>query len=209
MTWVVFNNEVYGLTKGQASPTLKLGMQPKSLPLPNPNDGINALAIAISAGFTFVARSYAFDAKHLKETLKRAINHKGMSLVEVLQPCPTYNNLHTKDWFAEEVEIQGIKYPRIYHIEEKGYSGRVEDPSSEENIQAKKIEALQKVQATEAQVGLGVFYQVELPTFLDRIKPNIPLLQQYTSAAMPIEDDNHIPNTDLTDAYAEVLTTTY
>lgn len=209
LTYIVYNNEVYGLTKGQASPTLKLGAQPKSLPLPNPNDGINPLAIAISAGYTFVARSYAFDAKHLKETIKRAILHKGFSLVDVLQPCPTYNNLHTKDWFAEEVEIEGAKYPRTYHIEEKGYNGKVQNPSDEGEIQAKKLQALQKVQGTEPQVALGVFYEVELPDFMDRIKPNIPLLQQYTSAKMPIEDAAHTPTTDLTEAYAEVRTDTF
>lgn len=210
LTYIVYNNEVYGLTKGQASPTLKLGAQPKSLPLPNPNDGVNPLAIAISAGYTFVARSYAFDAKHLRETIKRAVQHKGFALVDVLQPCPTYNNLHTKDWYAEEIEIQGAKYPRTYHIEEKGYDGKVHDPSNEQEIAEKKLQALQKVQGNEPQVALGVFYEVALPDFLDRIKPNIPLLQQYTSAKMPIEDPNtHAPTTDLSEAYAEVLTNTY
>lgn len=210
ITWIVYNNEVYGLTKGQASPTLKLGQQPKSLPLPNPNDGINPLAVAISVGFTFVARSYAFDAKHLKETLKKAIQHKGMALVDVLQPCPTYNNLHTKDWFAEEVEIAGVKYPRTYHIEDEGYDGRVSNPNDLREIEAKKIQALTKVNTEEPRVPLGVFYQVELPTFLDRIKPNIPLLQEYVSAKMPIEDlATHRPTTDLSEAYAEVLTNTY
>ncbi len=209
LTYIVYNNEVYGLTKGQASPTLKLGMQPKSLPLPNPNDGVNPLAIAISAGYTFVARSYAFDAKHLRETLKLAIQHKGMALVDVLQPCPTYNNLHTKDWYGEEIEIEGMKYPRTYHLAEKGYDGKVQDPRNEDEIAEKKMQALAKVQAREPQIPLGVFYQIELPDFLERVKPNIPLLQQYTSAKMPIEDANHIPTTDLKDAYAEVRTDTY
>lgn len=210
LAYIVYNNEVYGLTKGQASPTLKLGMQPKSLPLPNPNEGINPLAIAISAGYTFVSRSYAFDAKHLKETIKRAILHKGMALVDVLQPCPTYNNLHTKDWFAEEIDMNGQKYPRTYHIEEEGYSGKVLDPSNPQDIEAMKLKALEKVTRSEPRVALGVFYEVELPTFLDRVKPNIPLLQQYTSAKMPIEDlATHKPTTDLTAAYAEVRTDTY
>jgi 2-oxoglutarate/2-oxoacid ferredoxin oxidoreductase subunit beta len=210
LTYIVYNNEVYGLTKGQASPTLKLGMQTKSLPLPNPNDGVNPLAIAISAGYTFVARSYAFDAKHLKDTLKRAIMHKGMSLVDILQPCPTYNNLHTKDWFAEEVEINGSMYPRTYHIEAEGYDGKVKDSSNPAEIEAKKMQALEKVQISEARVPLGVFYQVELPDFLERVKPNIPLLQQYTSAKMPIEDPaTHVPTTDLASAYAEVSTDTF
>lgn len=210
LTYIVFNNEVYGLTKGQASPTLKLGAQPKSLPRPNPNEGINPLAIALSAGYTFVARSYAFDAKHLREVVKRAIMHRGLALVDVLQPCPTYNNLHTKDWFSEEIDIGGIMYPRTYHIEEKSYDGKVYDPSNPQEIETKKLQAFAKVQGSEPQVPLGVFYEVELPTFLDRVKPHIPLLNQYTSAKMPIEDlQSHTPLTDLSESYAEVLTTTY
>jgi 2-oxoglutarate ferredoxin oxidoreductase subunit beta len=86
LAYIVFNNEVYGLTKGQASPTLKLGEQPKSLPLPNVNDGVNPLAMALSAGYTFIARSYAFSGAHLTKTIMRAIEHKGMALVDVLQP---------------------------------------------------------------------------------------------------------------------------
>ena len=100
LAYIVFNNEVYGLTKGQASPTLGRGQKPKSLPLPNVNDGVNPLALALSAGYTFIARSYAFSGAHLKETIKRAIVHKGMALVDVLQPCPTYNDLHNKEWFS-------------------------------------------------------------------------------------------------------------
>ena len=88
MAYLLHNNGVYGLTKGQASPTLKLGMKTKSLPKPNINEGIVAVALAITVGFTFVARSYAFDLSHLKEMIKQAITHKGLALVEILQPCP-------------------------------------------------------------------------------------------------------------------------
>lgn len=210
ITYIVYNNEVYGLTKGQASPTLKLGAQPKSLPQPNPNDGINPLAIAISSGYTFVARSYAFDAKHLRETIKKAIQHKGMALVDVLQPCPTYNNLHNKDWYAEEIEVNGVKYPRTYHIEEEGYDGKVHNPNDPKEIEAKKIQALQKVNTEEARIPLGVFYQVELPTFMNRIQGSIPMLKDQVTAKMQIEDPaTHRPVTDLSAAYAEVLTDTY
>ena len=209
MTYIVYDNGVYGLTKGQASPTLKLGMQTKSLPMPNTNDGINPLAIAISCGYTFVARSYAFDAKHLKKTLIAAINHKGLALVDVLQPCPTYNNLHTKDWYAEEVEVQGTKLPRTYDIAETGYDGRVNNPNDIEEVTRVKNEALQLVQANDPRIGLGVYYQCETPDFLERLKPNIPMLQQYASCKMPIADANGRPTTDLSEAYKEALTTAY
>src|SRR5574341_1176931 len=65
MTYILHNNGVYGLTKGQASPTLKLDMQTKSLPMPNINEGINPLFLSLAAGYTFIARGYAYDIKHL------------------------------------------------------------------------------------------------------------------------------------------------
>src|SRR5574342_1002787 len=70
MTYIIYNNGVYGLTKGQASPTLKLGMKTKSLSPPNVNDAINPIALAFISGFTFIARGYAYDIGHLKNLLK-------------------------------------------------------------------------------------------------------------------------------------------
>src|SRR6266568_4100170 len=91
-----------GLTKGQASPTLQLGMQTKSLPMPNINTSVNPILLALASGFTFIARSYAYNTKHLKETVKKAVAHKGFALVVILQPCPTYNDINTKEWYGGE-----------------------------------------------------------------------------------------------------------
>lgn len=209
LTYFVYDNGVYGLTKGQASPTLKLGMQTKSLPLPNTNDAINPLAIAVSCGYTFVARSYAYDAKHLKQTMIEAINHKGMALVDILQPCPTYNNLHTKEWYSEEVEVEGVKLPRTYYLSDIGYDGLVKDASNVDEINEKKLQALQKVQSVEERIPLGVFYKVETTTYLDRVKPNIPDLQKTPSYKMQIADANGKPITDLSQAYKEALSNAY
>src|SRR2546425_2658350 len=100
LTYLFFNNGVYGLTKGQAAPTLKLGAKPKSLPAPNINEGVNPIWLAVASGYTWVARAYSFDVKHLKEMIVRAIRHKGMAFLDILQPCPTYNDLNTKDWYS-------------------------------------------------------------------------------------------------------------
>jgi len=81
MTYLLYNNGVYGLTKGQASPTLGLGMKTKSLSKPNVNEAVNAVALAIVSGYTFVARSYSFDVIHLKDTIKQAITHRGLASV--------------------------------------------------------------------------------------------------------------------------------
>lgn len=166
ITCLVFNNGVYGLTKGQASPTLKLGMKTKSLPLPNINEAINPLVVAISCGYTFVARSYAYDVKHLKEIIKQGILHKGLSLIDILQPCPSYNDIHTKEYYEEVVNDS----KRIYKLEETGYDGEVKDPNNLEEVQQKLSQAILKAQEWGDRIPVGIFYKISLPTFHDRLR---------------------------------------
>ncbi len=204
MTYVVFNNEVYGLTKGQASPTLAQGAQPKSLALPNPTTAINPVTLALACGYTFIARSYAFDAKHLKETIMKAIQHKGMALIDVLQPCPTYNNIHTKDYFAEMVDVGGSQVPRVYYLENEGYDGRVQNPNDINEVNAKQAQCFEQAHKVEDRVALGVYYQIERPTFQDILQKNIPLLNEFTPVELPYYDPKTmIANTDLSKAAAE------
>ena len=121
MTYLIFNNGVYGLTKGQASPTLKLGVKTKSLPEPNVNQSVNPIALAIASGFTFVARGYSYDVRHLKDLIIiKAVQHKGLSFLDVLQPCPTYNDINTRDWYAgtDLRETNNGKTSRIYKLED-------------------------------------------------------------------------------------------
>lgn len=206
LTYVVFNNEVYGLTKGQASPTLAKGAQPKSLPLPNINQAINPLAVALATGYTFIARSYAYDAKHLKSTIAAAIQHKGMALVDVLQPCPTYNDLHPKEYYSEKVEKNGMEVPRVYYLEAEGYNGVVSDPNNLDEITEKKLKAFQKMYTAEEQVALGVYYQVQLPTYEDGLKQNLPLLRESTPLELPFYNPSTMrPTVDLKDAKADFV----
>ncbi len=124
MTYLLYNNGVYGLTKGQASPTLGLGMKTKSLTKPNINQAINPVALAITSGYTFVARAYAFDVMHLKNMIKQGIQHKGLALIECLQPCPTYNDINTKEWYSGEDRkdpLTGKPQPRLYKLEDIGF----------------------------------------------------------------------------------------
>ena len=94
---VLFNNRVYGLTKGQYSPTTEQGMVTKSSPLGAIDYPLNPLSVALGAGATFVARTLDNDTRHLIETLERAAHHKGASFIEVLQNCVVYND----DTFAD------------------------------------------------------------------------------------------------------------
>ena len=102
-TYIVFNNAVYGLTKGQASPTLPKGSKTKALPEKTILEGINPIALAVGAGYTFIARGYALDVRYLSNLIAKAIKHKGSSFIDILQTCPTYNDLYTKDWYDKGI----------------------------------------------------------------------------------------------------------
>ncbi len=101
ITNLVYNNMVYGLTKGQASPTSQIGFK-----TPVQVEGVssrpfNPVASALIAGATFVARGNAGDVEQTKELIKRAMEHKGYALVDIFQPCVSFNNLNTYKWFSE------------------------------------------------------------------------------------------------------------
>jgi len=101
ITNIVHNNMVYGLTKGQASPTSQQGFK-----TPVQTQGVilepfNPLAVAISLDASFVARTYASDKKQTKNILKQAIKHPGYALVDILQPCVSFNKVNTYDWYKE------------------------------------------------------------------------------------------------------------
>src|SRR3972149_1197058 len=92
ITYVVFNNDVYALTKGQASPTIQTGMKTKSMSEESIMEALNPIALGLACGYTFVARGYALDVKYLAEIVAQGIQHRGTSLIDVYQTCPTYND---------------------------------------------------------------------------------------------------------------------
>jgi 2-oxoglutarate ferredoxin oxidoreductase subunit beta len=175
-TYVVHDNQVYGLTKGQASPTLQKGLRTKSMPTPTIVEGINPLATAISAGYTFVARSYSLDVRHLKETLKSAILHKGSALVDVLQTCPTYNDINTKEWYAG-ADLP-TKAPRLYKLEDTGYDGNVKDPADTNEVNQKKAQAINRSFEWGEKIPIGVFYRNQTPTYEDMIADRMPTYKE-------------------------------
>ncbi|MCS7137368.1 MAG: thiamine pyrophosphate-dependent enzyme [Candidatus Caldarchaeum sp.] len=187
ITYIVFDNGVYGLTKGQASPTLPRGMKTKSLPKPNINEAINPIAIAISAGYTFVARGYAYDTRHLKELIKMGIQHEGSAFIDVLQPCPTYNDIMTKEWYGgEDRLVEGKPLPRIYKLEETGYDGLVKSADPEE-VNSKKILAISKSFEWGDRIPIGVFYRNPfVPSYEQRISESIKNYRQNPPATQEI-----------------------
>jgi 2-oxoglutarate ferredoxin oxidoreductase subunit beta len=147
ITYLVHDNQVYGLTKGQASPTSDAGFVTGSTPegAANPE---NPILMAIASGATFVARSFAGDINHLSDMIKRGLDHHGFAVIDILQPCVTFNHKNTFAWYQQ----------RVYRIEEGGGY----DP-------ADKIAALDRSQEWGDKIPIGVFYQVTAPTYEDKL----------------------------------------
>jgi 2-oxoglutarate ferredoxin oxidoreductase subunit beta len=202
LTVIIHDNFVYGLTKGQASPTMGLGVKTKGLAKPNIQQDINPISLAIVAGYTFVARGYAYDTRHLKELIKSGIKHKGSALIDVLQPCPTYDDIHTKDWYAG-IDLKdpktGRPVPRTYHLEETGYDPVVKTGKEEEVVQ-KINQAIAKSFEWGNRIPIGVFYQNPfVPTFEERLaETRIPAILKVPAASMKIANPDGTPAVDIT-----------
>ena len=151
LTFIVMNNQIYGLTRGQASPTSEMGMKTKSTPIAGVIENpIDPIALALSVGSTYVARGFSGDVKHMAEIVKGGIEHHGFSLIDCLSPCVTYNKLNTYDWFRE----------RVYHLEEKDH-----DPRS---LDAAFDRALEWPVRQRDKIPIGLFYRNDdVPTYED------------------------------------------
>ena len=103
VTYIVMNNEIYGLTTGQVSPTSETGMLTKTSPLGNLEGMLNPMALALAAGCGFVARGFSGQPKHLTQLYKDAIQHQGFAVIDVFSPCVTFNKVQTYPWFRERV----------------------------------------------------------------------------------------------------------
>jgi 2-oxoglutarate ferredoxin oxidoreductase subunit beta len=207
ITYIIHNNGVYGLTKGQASPTLKLGLKTKAIPKPNINQAVNPIALALTSGYTFVARSYAYDVLHLKNTIIRAVEHKGLAFIDALQPCPTYNDINTKEWYGGEDRKDlktGKPQPRLYKLDETGFDPIVH---TEEEDLKKKLQAIEKANEWGDRIPIGVFYINDLePTFIERINQRIPFYLAEPPAKQKISDENGMSSADLTEFFEELKT---
>jgi len=148
MTAIVHDNQVYGLTTGQASPTTEHLVRTPSTPTGVLEQPVNAVGLAVAEGATFVARGFAGDVPHLQALLVAALSHKGFALVDVLQPCVTWNKLNTFGWFRE----------RVYKLDESGH-----DASDRAKALELSLTAFHEMTCTpeECRVPIGVFYRVE------------------------------------------------
>jgi 2-oxoglutarate ferredoxin oxidoreductase subunit beta len=160
LTYLVMDNQIYGLTTGQTSPTSRVGMKTKSMPFGNVDAPVNPVSLALSAGATFVARGFSADQKHLTELIKRGIQHKGFSFIDIFSPCVTYNHDNTFQWFR----------PRVKKLEDNpGY-----DTSN-------WLEAMEKSLLWGDEIPIGLFFErTDIPTAhdADPVLKSGPLVQQ-------------------------------
>ena len=131
LTYIVMDNQIYGLTTGQVSPTSVKGMKTKSTPHGSVENPINPVPMSIVGGATYVARAFSGKQKHMVDILKGAIQHKGFALVDVFSPCVTYNKDNTYQWFNPRVKIledQGHDPTDFHKAIERGYQWGEEIP---------------------------------------------------------------------------------
>ncbi|SVA01702.1 uncharacterized protein METZ01_LOCUS54556 [marine metagenome] len=171
LTYIVMNNQIYGLTTGQISPTSSIGMTTKSTPFGNVEQPINPITSAIMNGATFVARAYSGDVRHLSNIIQQGIRHKGFSIIDVFSPCVTFNLNNTHDFFKE----------RIKKLEDDGH-----DTSDWKT-------ACEKAMFFGDEIYTGVFYEGDRPSLEDVepvLKEGGPLA--YRKLGLEIDDAQKI-----------------
>lgn len=146
ITYIVMDNQDYGLTKGQVSPTSALGYKTKTTPEGNIESPIDPVALALASGIGFIARGFSADPNHLTSLIEKGIAHKGFSLVEIYSPCVVFNKENTYDWYKARVS---------YLDRDPDY-----DPSD-------LGMALSKIMRSDT-LPIGVIYQTQKPTFEER-----------------------------------------
>ncbi|MCI4348341.1 MAG: thiamine pyrophosphate-dependent enzyme [Thermoplasmata archaeon] len=145
LTYVTMDNEVYGLTTGQASPTTMMGAKTKSTPGGVIEHPLNPIALALASGATYVARGFSGDVKQMADLIAGAIQHQGFAFVDAFSPCVTYNKLNTFDWFRQ----------RVYKLESAGH-----DPTDIN-------QAFARAQEWGDKLPTGLFYKTDRPTYED------------------------------------------
>ncbi|MHA1946535.1 MAG: thiamine pyrophosphate-dependent enzyme [Candidatus Hodarchaeales archaeon] len=144
ITYIVMNNQIYGLTMGQSSPSSQLGHVTLTAPQGVDELPINPLALSLGAGASFVARGFSGDSKHLQVIIEKALNHNGFSFIDVISPCITFNKLNTYEWFRK----------RVYKLDEN-------------HDQTDMEAAFAKSQEVNDRIPIGIFYKSERPSLHD------------------------------------------
>ena len=162
-----------------------MGLQPKSLPEPNMQAPVNGPLIAYSSGFTWIGRSYSYQVKHLVGMIQDAVEHPGLSFLEVLQPCPTYNNLHDRDWFNANSEGE----PRLYDLTEEGYQPDLPADMDETTLHKRVVEFIEKVHEAGDRIPIGLLLRrLGVTDLSERIATRVPEYRDIPPAKRQIAD---------------------
>jgi 2-oxoglutarate ferredoxin oxidoreductase subunit beta len=151
ITYLVHNNQVYGLTKGQTSPASDLGYVSKTTPMGSPNPPMNPMLLSIASNCSFAARGFCGETEHLTYLIKEGISHKGFAFIEILQNCVSFNKVNTFQWYKS----------RVYKINEEP-----------EYNPADRMMAFTRAQEWGEKIPIGILYRTERPT-LDAQEPAI------------------------------------
>ncbi|MDP8003213.1 MAG: thiamine pyrophosphate-dependent enzyme, partial [Caldisphaera sp.] len=179
---LLHDNQVYGLTKGQAAPTLRKGEKVKSMPVANMQDWINPISMALASGYTFIARGYSLWIDDLKELIKAAIKHRGAALVDILQPCPTYNDIYTPDLYRK----------KAYKLDSDKNWDPIVKTNTKEEVETKLLQAYQKSQEWVDKIPVGIFYvNPFVDTFEDRFIKLNPLYAEIPPSKQIISNNNN------------------
>jgi 2-oxoglutarate ferredoxin oxidoreductase subunit beta len=156
--YLVHDNQIYGLTKGQASPTSDLGFATKTTPKGVITAPFNPIALALALGVSFVARSFSGDIPHLVRMIKEAVHHRGFALIDILQPCVSFNHLNTYTWYRR----------KVYDLSEDYYDN------------TDRIAAFEKAQEWGERIPIGVFYKEDRTAFEEHFQAiaDEPLVKQ-------------------------------
>src|SRR3989344_2254482 len=174
ITYIVCDNQIYGLTTGQTSPTSDKGFRTKSTPEGNIESPVRPLALALATGATYIARGFAGDVSHLKSLIVEGIKHKGFSLIDVFQPCVTFNHRNTYEWFNQ----------RVYKLDRKNHN-----PKSRE-------EAMRKAEEDQ-KLPIGLFFSEDKLTYEDEVG-------QIKEKALVKHDISDVDIDDLMDEYKNI-----
>jgi 2-oxoglutarate ferredoxin oxidoreductase subunit beta len=148
------DNQVYGLTKNQVSPTSREGLYGSLTPYGSIDKPVNPISYMLTFGATFVAQTYAGNLKHMSEVIKQAISHRGFSFVNIISPCPTYNKVDTFKYYKD----------KTIDINEQGHS----DIQNLQKALELATRDLEHYYNESAKVPIGIFYKKEEPTYHDR-----------------------------------------
>lgn len=148
VTYIMMDNSIYGLTKGQVSPTSQQGMVTTTTPYGAPDNPVNPIAFCLTYGATFVAQSYSSKSKLTQELVMKAIQHKGFAFVNVISPCPTFNKVNTFDTYKE----------LVYDI-----------PADHDTSNLNAALEIAIAGKSGGRVPTGVLYQAQKPTLVDKL----------------------------------------